>query len=116
VAAFHATLEELRDANLLLHVVDAASPDIDRRIQAVRKVLSELGFDEKPELLVFNQIDRLSPEESEALARRYAAVPVSALEARGMQRLLERAEEMLWADDDGVAARMSAPLVAHGTY
>jgi hypothetical protein len=39
---------------------------------------------------------------------------VSALEARGMQRLLLRAEEMLWADDDGVAARMSAPLVSFG--
>ncbi len=114
VAAFHATLEELRDANLLLHVVDAASPDIDRRIQAVRQVLGELGFDEKPELLVFNQIDRLPPDEAEALARRYGAVPVSALEARGMPRLLERAEEMLWDDDGGVAARMSAPLVAFG--
>ncbi len=113
VAAFHATLEELRDANLLLHVVDAASPDIDRRIQAVRQVLSELGFDEKPELLVFNQIDRLPADEIEALARRYGAVPVSALEARGMQRLLERAEEMLWADDGVAAARMSEPLVAH---
>jgi len=112
VAAFHATLEELSDANLLLHVVDCASPDIDRRIQAVRQVLSELGFDEKPELLFFNLIDRLPPEESEALARRYGAVPVSALEARGMQRLLERAEDMLWADDGVAAARMSEPLVA----
>ena len=116
VAAFHATLEELRDANLLLHVVDAASPDIDRRIQAVRQVLSELGFEEKPELLVFNQIDRVAPDEIEALARRYGAVPVSALEARGMQRLLERAEELLWADDDVAAARMSEPLAAYSGH
>jgi GTP-binding protein HflX len=114
VAAFHATLEELRDANLLLHVVDAASPDIDRRIQAVRQVLGELGFDEKPELLIFNQIDRLPLDESEALARRYGAVPVSALESQGLHGLLERAEDILWADEDGVgvAARMSEPLVA----
>ena len=47
MAAFHATLEELRDASLLLHVVDAASPDLDRRIRAVRDVLGELGLDEK---------------------------------------------------------------------
>jgi len=114
VAAFHATLEELRDANLLLHVVDAASPDIDRRIQAVRQVLGELGFDEKPELLVFNQIDRMPADQVEGLARRYGAVPVSALEARGLGLLLERAEAMLWDDEDtaGIAARMSQPLVA----
>jgi len=100
VAAFHATLEELRDASLLLHVVDAASPNIDRRIRAVHDVLGELGLDRKPELLVFNQIDRIPEEEAEALARRYQAVPVSALEARGLRELLARAEELLWDDDD----------------
>jgi GTP-binding protein HflX len=100
VAAFRATLEELRDASLLLHVVDAASPDIDRRIRAVHDVLGELGLDHKPELLVFNQIDRIPEEEAEALARRYQAVPVSALEGRGLRDLLARAEELLWDDDD----------------
>ena len=100
VAAFHATLEELRDASLLLHVVDAASPDIDRRIRAVRDVLGDLGLDEKPELLVFNQIDRLPEAEIEALARRYRAIPVSALEGRGLRELLARAEDILWDDDD----------------
>jgi GTP-binding protein HflX len=78
----------------------------------VRQVLGELGFEDKPELLVFNQIDRLPQDEIDALAKRYGAVPVSALEARGLQTLLERAEEMLWDDDEGVAARMSAPLAA----
>jgi GTP-binding protein HflX len=100
VAAFHATLEELRDASLLLHVVDAASPDIDRRIQAVHEVLGELGFDQKPELLVFNQIDRMPEHESAALARRYQAIPISALEGRGLRELLTRAEELLWDDED----------------
>ncbi|MHA7836239.1 MAG: GTPase HflX [bacterium] len=100
VAAFHATLEELRDASLLLHVVDAASPDLDRRIQAVRDVLGELGLDEKPELLVFNQIDRLPEDEAESLARRYGAIPVSALEGTGLRTLLARAEEILWDDED----------------
>lgn len=100
VAAFHATLEELRDASLLLHVVDAASPDLDRRIQAVRGVLGELGLDRKPELLVFNQIDRLPEDEIEGLARRYDAIPVSALEGRGLRELLTHAEDILWNDDD----------------
>jgi GTP-binding protein HflX len=100
IAAFHATLEELRDASLLLHVVDAASPDIDRRIRAVRDVLGELGLDRKPELLVFNQIDRLPEEETEALARRYQAIPVSALKGQGLRELLARAEDILWDDGD----------------
>ena len=99
-AAFHATLEELRDASLLLHVVDAASPDIDRRIRAVRDVLGELGINEKPELLVFNQIDRLPPEEALAIAKRYDAIPVSALKGEGLRELLTEAEEILWDDDD----------------
>ncbi|HEB91440.1 MAG TPA: GTPase HflX, partial [Deltaproteobacteria bacterium] len=98
-AAFHATLEELRDANLLLHVVDAASPDVDRRIRAVRDVLGELGLDDKPELLVFNQVDRLPEDEIEGLARRYRAIPVSALEGRGLRALLTRAEDILWDDE-----------------
>ncbi|MFK7896956.1 MAG: GTPase HflX [Myxococcota bacterium] len=100
VAAFHATLEELRDASLLMHVVDAATPDIDRRIEAVRGVLGELGFDKKPELLVFNQIDRMPTDEADALAKRYDAIPVSALKGDGLRELLIRAEEILWDDED----------------
>jgi GTP-binding protein HflX len=100
IAAFHATLEELRDASLLLHVVDAASPELDRRIQAVHEVLGELGLDDKPELLIFNQIDRLPEDEAASLARRYQAIPVSALHARGLRELLARAEEILWDDED----------------
>ncbi len=98
IAAFHATLEELRGASLLLHVVDAASPDIDRRIRAVHDVLGELGLDDKPELLVFNQIDRLPEAEIGGLARRYQAIPISALTGRGLRDLLARAEELLWDD------------------
>ena len=100
VAAFHATLEELRDASLLLHVVDAATPEIDRRLRAVHKVLGELGFSDKPELLVFNQADRLPEDEIAALAHRYGAVAVSALEGSGLRELLARAEELLWDDEE----------------
>jgi GTP-binding protein HflX len=100
VAAFHATLEELRDASLLLHVVDAAGPDLDRRISAVRDVLGELGLDGKPELLVFNQIDRLPADEIAGLAKRHNATPISALQGIGLRELLTQAEEILWNDDD----------------
>lgn len=66
VAAFHSTLAETRDADLLLHVVDAADPERDRRMADVNEVLARIGADEVPQLLVFNKIDRLE----DAVARR----------------------------------------------
>ena len=100
VTAFRATFEELTDASLLLHVVDASAPDGDRRIEAVRGVLSQIGI-EASELLIFNQIDKLGNGEGEALARRHGGVAVSALERTGLRTLLARAERMLWTDDGG---------------
>jgi GTP-binding protein HflX len=95
VAAFRATLEELREADLFLHVVDASSEEFPRRIAAVRSVLAQIGLEATPELLVFNKIDRLPPAQGRALAARSGAVPVSALEGRGLEALLERAEAAL---------------------
>jgi GTP-binding protein HflX len=113
VEAFRATLEELTDADLLLHVIDAAAPDAERRIQAVREVLDEIGLDGTPELLVFNQIDRLPEGVGEGLADRHRGVAVSALTGTGLDRLLARAELVLWSehDDDG---RRAAALAAGG--
>ncbi len=98
VTAFRATLEELSDASLLLHVVDASAPDCDRRMEAVRGVLDGIGL-HAPALLVFNQIDKLEPGEGAALALRYRGVAVSALQRKGLGTLLERAEQMLWSAD-----------------
>jgi len=95
VTAFRATLEELSDASVLLHVVDVSAPDHERRIEAVRGVLRELSIP-APELVVFNQMDRVPPEESQALAHRHSGVAVSALKRTGLRGLLERVEQMLW--------------------
>jgi GTP-binding protein HflX len=97
VAAFRATLEELEGADVFLHVVDAAAPDLDRRLAAVRRVLDEIGLGTKPEILVFNQIDRLPPGEGEARARRHGAVAVSALRGVGLEELLGRVADAFWA-------------------
>jgi len=99
VKAFRATLEELRDATALLHVVDASAPDFERRIEAVRDVIDEIGLAETPEILVFNQIDRLPEGVGERLAARFGGVAVSALERTGLKELLERVEKELWTDD-----------------
>ena len=100
VTAFRATLEELKDADLLLHVVDVATPDWEQRITTVRQVLDQIGISNAPELLVFNQIDRLPAGESKALLEKRAGVAISALKRIGLQDLLSDAEELLWAEVD----------------
>ncbi len=59
VAAFRATLEETRDADLLVHVVDCSDPEREEQIEAVNGVLEEIGADTVPQLLVYNKADRL---------------------------------------------------------
>ena len=95
VTAFRATLEELDDANLLLHVVDAATPDPERRIKAVREILDQIGLAETPELLVFNQIDRLPSDAAHALIARHGGVAISALKGTGLSELLATVEDLL---------------------
>jgi GTP-binding protein HflX len=67
VAAFRATLEEVAEADLLLHVVDASEPDHARRMRAVHDVLEEVGAEGVPRILVFNKIDRLDATERRRL-------------------------------------------------
>jgi GTP-binding protein HflX len=74
VASFRATLEEVLEADLLLHVVDASHPNWEEQREVVEQVLGELGARDKPVLFVFNKIDKLQPEESQALRERVAAI------------------------------------------
>jgi GTP-binding protein HflX len=94
IEAFKATLEELESADLLLHVVDLASPSYEGEIQAVEGVLEELGVASKPILVVFNKLDRVSnPSVIErALAFRPRAVAISARTGEGVERLLEEVQ------------------------
>ena len=62
VEAFQATLQEATEADLLLHVVDAANPDFPEQMAEVQKVLAEIGADQVPQLLVFNKLDALAGE------------------------------------------------------
>jgi GTP-binding protein HflX len=98
VNAFRATLEELSDADLLLHVVDASDPRHPEQIEAVEKILASLGLEKKHRLLVFNKVDRLAPGEGAALAHREEGVPVSAATRDGLAELLHRCDRLLWAD------------------
>ena len=96
IAAFKATLEELEDADLLLHVVDASNPAFPRQMDSVAKILEELGLSSKPRLLVFNKTDRISPEEARSLSARYDAAAVSALKPSGFGPLLSSLRDALF--------------------
>src|SRR5688500_9028781 len=76
VAAFRATLEEVAEAELALHVIDAATPDRDRHIAAVRRVLEEVGAADVPFIEVYNKVDAITPDERRRLR---AADPGAAL-------------------------------------
>jgi len=95
VGAFRTTLEELREADLLVHVVDASAVDVDIQISAVVKILQDLNLDALPRTLVFNKCDRLPRHEAELLCRRYQAIGVSALQPDTLQPLLDHLEREL---------------------
>ena len=107
VAAFRATLEELTEADLLLHIVDIASDTAAEQCHTVEELLVELNLDDKPRLIALNKIDLLggsiSPDDEDTV-RRYidrigtrvkSASLISAAKGWGLQRMLELIEEML---------------------
>jgi GTP-binding protein HflX len=123
IASFKATLEEARQADLLMHVADASNPAVLDQISAVYAVLQELGIEEKGTLLVVNKIDRLAdPSELAKVLNRYpAAIPVSARTRAGFDRLHEAVSDALshsFADIDvettAADGKMLAYLAAHG--
>jgi GTPase len=94
VEAFKSTLDEVAEADLLLHVTDASAEQRDAQMLAVREVLHEIGTSATPSIVVFNKTDAISTEEREALQRRFsAAVFVSGLTGEGLDGLLKRIGE-----------------------
>ncbi len=100
IASFKATLEEARQARLLLHVVDASNEHAEEQIKAVNAVLKELGCADKPTLLVLNKVDRLTdPLLVQVLQSHHPrAVAVSGAQRQGLEGLAEAVMEMLSAD------------------
>ena len=111
VAAFKATLEEIHDADVLVHVVDATHPNRREQIQAVAQTLDELGIEEKPVITALNKIDKLPPDEVAALpfADYPNAVAIAAAEGRGLDRLLQTVQDVLSKDEDRVRLRVRIP-------
>jgi GTP-binding protein HflX len=95
LGAFRTTLEELREADILVHIVDAGAADIDVQISSVVEILRDLDLNAIPRTLVFNKCDRLPPAEAALLCRRYGAIGISAIHADTLHPLLRHLEHEL---------------------
>ena len=109
LGAFKATLEELQDADLLLHLVDASNPRFEDQINQVHAILGELGLGDKPELVVFNKTDRLEGlKRKDTIAflriaqarRRHDAISISAVDRASLAPLLEALKQRFWPEAD----------------
>ncbi|MDP2166767.1 MAG: GTPase HflX [Thermodesulfovibrionales bacterium] len=96
MAAFKSTLEELGDAWLLIHLVDASNPRFPQHIESVKRILDDLGLSGKPTIMVFNKTDRIGSEEAANLSSRYSALTVSALDTSTFGPLLLSVEGCIW--------------------
>jgi GTP-binding protein HflX len=96
IKAFKATLEELEEADLLLHVVDASDPDVEHHIQAVNQVLAELKLESHQVMLVWNKVDQVDREVLSAHLNNKGGHSLSALTGEGTLELLEKVEQALF--------------------
>jgi GTP-binding protein HflX len=116
VEAFKATLEELEDADLLIHVIDLSNPRFMEQMAAVEDILSSLNLQDKPVLKVFNKKDLVSPQLARLQCRINQGVAVAATDEKTLPPLIARLEERveeLWESRNRapeVAAWQSTPL------
>ena len=108
IAAFRATLEEIAEADLLLHVIDITHPQAGSQAKAVHRTLKEIGANDIPSLPVLNKIDRLDdPGKAElALDSFTGAIAISALQGKGIQQLLERVKVKLFESYQSVSVEV----------
>ncbi len=107
MGAFKATLEELKDADLLIHLVDCSNPRMEEQINQVNTILAELELSQKPMLLVFNKMDLL-PELKKGdplafmkvrqLTRKYGAITISASDRKSLEPLMKELQHRFWHD------------------
>ncbi len=117
IEAFSATLEELQEADLLIHVVDIGNPRFEEQISAVEKTLEGLDLHQKPTIMVFNKIDLVGADFAEQKMRRYGGVGISALSPQTLHPLIlamqERVSGFMEREVGGCAAA-SVPLPRDG--
>ena len=107
--AFRATLDEMQDADLILHVVDLSNPRFEQQMQSVTDLLQEIGLDHIPQLVVLNKADLVNPLWAKAIAARFRGVVCSAINPSTFGDLLQKIEKRVWKEED------SSEFPANGT-
>ncbi|MBF8435907.1 GTPase HflX [Halanaerobiaceae bacterium Z-7014] len=104
IASFRATLEEINQADIIIHLVDGSSDDIDKKMNTVKNVLADITEEEKEEILVFNKIDLLNAEKEQFLRSCYPdAIFISAKTGKNINDLLEKIQEIVYRDFKTIA-------------
>ncbi len=98
LGAFRATLDEMQDADLILHVVDIGNPRFEQQMQSVDTLFTELGLDQIPKLVVFNKVDLVSPLWAKVIATRFNGVACSAINSATFGPLLQEIEKRVWEE------------------
>jgi len=112
VAAFRATLNEIKESDLLIHLVDISDPHFENKMNESLKVLEEIGAADVPKITVFNKIDLVAKEKIENVMSKYPdAVFVSVKKSSGIKELFCRVEESLWEMDERVKIRILSEKV-----
>lgn len=121
LGAFKATLEELKDADLLIHLVDCSTPRFEEQISEVDAILAELELAQKPRLLVFNKADLLPQLKKgdplafmkvRQLTRKYGAITISASNRKSLEPLMKELQHRFWHDVENY----TAPEQGHDDY
>jgi GTP-binding protein HflX len=99
LGAFKATLDEMQDADLILHVVDISNLRFEQQMESVDNLLAEIGLDHIPKLVVFNKVDLVNPLWAKAIAARFNGVTCSAINPRTFGDLLKKIESRVWGED-----------------
>ncbi len=102
--AFAATLEELYDADLLLHVADISSPYLEEHIKTVEEILRKLNLHLIPRILVLNKKDLLPEEEVKTIEKRLGGIAISALDPSSLLPLLDHIKEVMWPEASSIQA------------
>jgi GTP-binding protein HflX len=106
IGAFRPTFDELQESDLLIHLVDISNPSFHEHIEAVEKILFELELNPLPRLLVLNKEDKLSPEEAEAICKKYNGISISALRPESLKKFLLAIDRKLWEERDSTEERV----------
>ncbi len=107
IGAFRPTFDELRESDLLIHLIDISDHRFPEQIESVEKIFFELKLDAIPRLRVFNKEDKLNREEAMTISQKYGGISISALRPESLETLLLAVDRKLW--EAGSAGEWEAP-------